>query len=151
MNHNKNSNALPEQLEPTLARRVAQLRDRKNLTVLDLAVATRFSKERIEDIECGLETWLSATDRQKLARALAVDPIIIEEVESRQRLEPDKDPQRWQQIINEITESILTGVRELECPQCGSLMRCRVQEGLDIDENPVYMAKAFCQKCPFIL
>jgi transcriptional regulator with XRE-family HTH domain len=147
----KNNRALPEHLEPTLARRVAQLRDRKNLTVLDLARATRFSKERIEEIECGLETWLSATDRQLLARALAVDPIVIEEVETRPRLEPDRDPERFAKIMEEIVDSILTGVREMECPQCGAIMRCRVQEGLDIDENPVYIAKAFCQKCPFVL
>jgi hypothetical protein len=42
-------------------------------------------------------------------------------------------------------------VRELECPQCGNTLRCRVQEGLDMEGHPVYLAKAFCQKCPFVL
>lgn len=141
----------PEEMEPTLARRVAQLRLVRNLTVVDLAKATRFSKERIEEIECGMETWLSSTDRQLLARALSVDPIIIEEVETRPRLDAHKDPARFAKILEDICDSILTGARELECPQCGAIMRCRVQEGLDMEENVVYAAKAFCQKCPFVI
>lgn len=150
--NSKNSRAKESsELSPTLARRLVELRERKNLTVKDLAQESRFSKQRIEDLESGLETWLSSTDRQLLARALAVDPIIIQEVEARPRLEASDDPQRYQAILADLTDSVLKGVKELECPQCGNTLRCRVQEGIDMDGQAVYFAKAFCSKCPFIL
>jgi transcriptional regulator with XRE-family HTH domain len=139
------------ELAPTLARRIAQLRERKNLTIKDLGEDSRFGKQRIEDLESGLETWLSATDRQLLARALAVDPIIIQEVEQRPRLEISDDPVRYAAMLADMADSILKGVKELECPQCGNTLRCRVQEGLDMEEQPIYFAKAFCPKCPFVL
>ena len=140
-----------KELPATLSGRSAELRERKNLTIRDLAQDSRFTKERIEDIESGLETWLSSTDRQLLARALAVDPYIIQEVETRPRLEESDDPVAYAAMLADLSDSILKGVKEQECPQCGNTLRCRVQEGLDIDEQPIYMAKAFCQKCPFIL
>ena len=110
-----------KELPPTLARRITELRERKNLTVKDLAKDSRFSKERIQ------------------------------EVEARPRLEESDDPVRYAAILADLADSILKGVKEQECPQCGNTLRCRVQEGLDIEEQPIYFAKAFCQKCPFIL
>lgn len=147
----KDPSDAPKELPSTLSGRIAELRERKNLTIRDLAQDSRFTKERIEDIESGLETWLSATDRQLLARALAVDPYIIQEVETRPRLEESDDPVAYAAMLADLSDSILKGVKEQECPQCGNTLRCRVQEGLDIDEQPIYLAKAFCQKCPFIL
>ncbi len=150
--NSKNSRAKEtSELAPTLARRLVELRERKNLTVKDLALESRFTKQRIEDLESGLETWLSSTDRQLLARALAVDPIIIQEVEARPRLEPTNDPERYNAILADLTDSILKGVKELDCPQCGNTLRCRVQVGIDMDGLEVHFAKAFCQKCPFVL
>ncbi len=145
------SASLQGELEKPLSARVAQLRQLRNLTLSELSERTNFPISRLEDIETGLETWLSSTDRQMLARALAVDPPVLQEVEVKPRLEPSDDPVRYQAILDDITTSILTGARELACPQCGHTMRCRIQEGLDIDEQPIYFAKAFCQKCPFTL
>ncbi len=142
---------ITQELEAPLCRRLVQLREMRNLTRRDLAKRTNFTEERIVDLETGLETWLSAADRQMLARALAVDPPVLQEVEDRPRLEPTNDPKSYQTVLNEITVAILGGMRELACPQCGHTMRCRVQEGLDIDEQPIYFAKAFCEKCPFTL
>ena len=81
---------LPSSLElaPTLAQRIAQLRDLRNMTQMDVARRTRFSLQRIEDIESGIETWLSATDRQLLAKALCVEPVLLQEVEARNMLRP---------------------------------------------------------------
>lgn len=139
-----------DNLEATLARRVAQLREMRNLTRLDLAERSYFPLERLEDIEAGIETWLSASDRQKLARALVVDPITLQEVEVRRALDKE-DTVQYAAILREISDSVLTGARELTCPQCGNTLRCRVQEGLDIDGQPIYFAKAYCLKCPFTL
>src|SRR6185369_11111373 len=74
------SKPLPSEfkLAPTLATRVFQLREFRSLTVKDLAQLARFTPERISDIEAGLETWLSVTDRQKLAKALIIDPVKLQ-------------------------------------------------------------------------
>ena len=71
------------QFAPTLAQRLSQLREFRNMTVLDLARSSRFSRQRIEDLEAGLESWLSSTDRQLLAKALAVEPKLLQKVEKR--------------------------------------------------------------------
>jgi len=144
---------LPKDLDlgDNLARRLTAIREWRGYTIAALAKESHFSKARIQEIETGMETWLSSSDRQLLALALKIDAELLQEVETRPRLEPSDDPQRWEAIISDIRDSILTGVRELECPQCGDTLRCRVQEGLDIDAQPVFMAKAFCQKCPFVL
>jgi transcriptional regulator with XRE-family HTH domain len=152
----KQFNALPRdfrtRLEPTLARRIFQLREFRNMTVQDLANACRFTVARIEDLEAGLETWLSATDRQSLASALSIEPVYLQEVEGRASTNKVKESAAYnQQIIDQIADSIFAGARELECPDCGSTLKCSTQEGLDIEGNRVALAKAFCIKCPFIL
>lgn len=116
-----------------------------------LAKESHFPVARLHDIETGMETWLSSSDRQLIALALKIDASLLQEVETRPRLEESDDPDRFEAMLRDIRDSILGGVRELECPQCGNTLRCRVQEGLDIEAQPVYIAKAFCQKCPFIL
>ncbi len=136
-------------LAPTLAQRVAQIREYRNLTVRDLSYLTRFSIQRLEDIEAGLETWLSATDRQLLARALTIDPRILQDVEAKSNLGDDSG--RNVAILKNLGEQILTGLRDLECHQCGSTLKCSVQEGFDLEGARIYLPKAFCPKCPFIL
>lgn len=135
------------QLAPTLARRVQQLRDFRNMTVRDLAKLSRLGLERVEDIEGGLETWLSSTERQLLAKALAVEPILLQEVESR----PPAGDEALEDAQVRLTQAILRGARELECPNCHSTLRCSVQEAFDMDGNPTAFAKAYCMKCPFVL
>ena len=136
------------QLAPTLARRVNQLREFRNLTVKDLAKYARFTVQRVEDIEAGLETWLSSTDRQKLASALSVEPRLLIEVESR----PSLDASSTRESVEmHMARSILDGARDLECPQCGGILKCSVQDAFDLDGNPTQFAKAFCLKCPYVL
>jgi transcriptional regulator with XRE-family HTH domain len=137
------------QLAPTLAQRVRQLREFRNLTVRDLAKATKFGIPRIEDIESGIETWLSTTERQILAKVLVVDPITIQEVETKANIEVEEE--FLQRVSKDISDSILHGARDLECPRCGGTLKCSVQQGIDLEDNPIYFAKAFCVKCPFVL
>jgi transcriptional regulator with XRE-family HTH domain len=135
------------ELAPTLARRVLQLREFRNLTLLEVAKSARFSPRRMEEIESGLETWLSATDRQLLAKALYVEPDVLKEVESRSYSEEPITAS----AMEELGDLILHGQRDLECPMCGNDLRCSVQEGFDLEGNPIRLPKAFCHKCPFIL
>lgn len=135
-------------LAPTLAQRVQQLRDFRNLTVKDLAKLSRFSTVRIEEIEAGLESWLSASDRQLLAKALSVEPAILLEVETRPGL---GDSHEKQALAQYLSRAILEGARDLQCPNCGHTLRCSIQEGFDIEGQPIRFPKAFCTKCPFVL
>lgn len=141
---------IPEGYEfgSNLAQRVRQLRELRNLTAADVCKECRFSKERFDDIESGIETWLSTSDRQRLAKALAIDPIVLQEVEVRT---PDPAVDQESAIdVEGLKNTILGGAKELPCPSCGATLRCGIQDALDIEGNPVRLAKAACIKCLFI-
>ncbi len=145
---------LPAELElaPTLARRIFQLREFRNLTVRDLAKQSRFGVQRIEDIEAGLETWLSATDRQVLAKALNIEAQLLQEVEQRAVLSSMAESKTYTaDRIREIARAIINGARDLTCPECESALKCSVQTGLDHEGKETILARAFCVKCPFVL
>lgn len=137
------------ELADSLAQRVFQLREMRNLTVKSLAKLARFPVSRIEDIESGVETWLSASDRQLLAKALNIEPMLLQEVEAK-RLDI-VDLMDLTKIHEDLSERILAGERDLTCPNCGSTMKSSIQQGLDLDGKPFDFAKAFCIKCPFVL
>ena len=118
------------------------------MTVKDLAQSARMEFQRIEDIESGIETWLSITDRQLLSRALAVEPHILQEVEVRDVV-PSAD--RVTATQQDIALRILGGERELQCPNCGGALKCSIQQALDMEGLPLHFPKAFCVKCPWVL
>lgn len=146
----KQSSPIPAKmiLAPTLAQRVGQLRDFRNMTVRDLGKLSRLGIVRVEEIEAGMESWLSSTDRQLLAKALSVEPRLLLEVEVRPNLE-ESVAQKLE--LESISAAILEGARDLECPDCGGTLKCSIQEGYDMENQPVAFAKAFCTTCPFIL
>lgn len=139
------------ELKPTLAGRVNQIREFRNLTIRDLAKDTRFTASRIEDIESGLETWLSSSDRQILATALRIDPQILKEVESRAIEEEPTVTEVSREVLEDLADAILHGEREIKCPRCKTTMVCSVQEGIDLEENQIYLPMAYCPQCPFVL
>lgn len=140
-------------LAPTLARRIAQVREFRNMTVRDLATTSNFSVKRIEDLEAGLETWLSSADRQRLAKALTLEPRVLQEVEQRY---PDIAPLPESHLLDaktaeRLAQDILDGVENLKCPDCGSPLRTNVIDGFDMDGYPTQFPKGFCSKCPYVL
>lgn len=134
-------------LGKTLASRVLQLREVRNMTVRDLAKLSRLGQQRIEGIEAGIETWLSVSDRQLLAQALAVNPSVLQDGEMR----PPSKEKDLGDANARLLQAILDGARDLECPSCGGTLKCSIQEALDIEGQPTRFAKAYCLKCPFIL
>ena len=132
----------------TLAQRVKQLREYRNMTVKDLARWSRFSINRIDDIESGIETWLSASDRQLLCKALVVEPSLLEEVEVRSS---STDLKALEIARYDLAQFVLRGDRDLKCPLCYGSLKCSIQDALDLDGNPVRLPKAFCFNCPFVL
>ena len=152
----KQTGPIPKTIElaGTLAQRVTQLRELRNMTMRDLARSTKFGIKRIEDIQSGLETWLSASDRQILAKALVVEPALLKEVESRLDGQGSEAAQvvRVPEVVKiDLATAILEGIKRLNCPLCGNALNCSIQRGFDMEGYPVQLAKAYCTKCPFIL
>jgi hypothetical protein len=140
------------QLANTLAQRIMQVRELRNMTVRDLARSTKFGIKRIEDIQAGMETWLSATDRQVLAKALAIEPALIQEVEARSDTSLGEQLVIVPEVVKvDLAQAIFDGVKRLNCPLCGDELNCSIQRGFDMDGIPVQLAKAYCTKCPFVL
>ena len=139
-------------LAGSLAQRVHQLREIRNMTLRDLAKSTKFGIKRLEEIEAGFETWFSSTDRQLLAKALSVEPSLIEEVENRYKTDIDvKFNTIPEQIKADLERAILAGVKNLNCPVCGENLKCVIQYAFDINGEPIELARANCHRCPFIL
>lgn len=139
-------------LASNLSQRIFQLRELRNMTVRDLARMSRFPAQRIDDIEAGIETWLSDTDRQILSKALGVEPQLLKEVEVRPELTDVPETYMLDVAVAvQLNEAILSGQRDLKCPDCGSKVQANVQDALDMEGNPIKFAKAYCTKCPFVL
>ncbi|MCW5822030.1 MAG: helix-turn-helix domain-containing protein [Cyanobacteria bacterium TGS_CYA1] len=136
-------------LAPTLAGRLQQIREYRDISREDLSQAVRFTTQRIDDLESGLETWLSATDRQVLAKALGVEPKILQEVEHKPNL--PQNAGRRKEVIEDMVTAIFNGANELECPDCGNIAQCSLRTGFDLNDKEIFFPKAFCLKCPFVL
>lgn len=140
-----------EGLPNTLASRVSFLRNARRIHIQELAYEARVPLDLIEEIEAGIETWLPISIRQRIARVLKVDPIILEEVEVKNLYTDDlqKDPPI--ELIERIQDEILSGKKSIKCPLCQNLLRVWIQEGLDLNENLTRSAKAHCTVCVFQL
>jgi hypothetical protein len=139
------------ELKPTLAGRVNQIREFRNLTIRDLSKDTRFTTSRIEDIESGLETWLSSADRQILATALRIDPQILKDVEVRAVEEEPTVTEVPHAVLEDLADAVLHGERDIPCPRCKTTLNCSIQEGIDLENNQIFLPMAYCPKCPFVL
>ena len=140
-----------EGLPKTLASRISYLRNSRKIHLAELSLQAKVDIKLLEDIEAGIETWLPTAMRQRIARVLKVDPIILEEVEVKNETAEDlpKDPPM--ELVERIQEEILSGKKDLNCPLCGSPIRGWIQEGFDLNERPIKSAKGHCTKCVFQL
>lgn len=132
-------------LPKTLAGRVQILREKYNLSREKLAELSNIDICTINNIEEGIDTFLSASMRQRLSKPLKISSNVLKEVEvkpSEQLINP--------KIIKELEDKILYGQLENnKCPKCGNLLICKVLTLYDLEDNPVKHAKARCSKCPF--
>ncbi len=116
----------------TLANRILALRNLNNLSIAELSKLTKIKIQQLEDIESGLDTWLSVVVRQKLANALKVEPVIIQEVEF----------QSYQDIKYIDKET---------CPTCNLKLIKKTYHGLDHNSLDIELVKYFCPKCPYVI
>ena len=134
-------------LPNTLASRISFLRNARKIHIAELAHEARVKVKLLEDIEAGIETWLPTSVRQRIARVLKVDPNILEEVEVKNINDENKEPPK--ELTERIQEEILLGKTNINCPHCQSPLRVWIQEGFDLNGNPVKTAKGHCTVCVF--
>ena len=139
-----------EDLPKTLASRVSYLRNERQLHIAELSLQARVSIELLEDIESGIETWLPTSVRQRIARVLKIDPIVLEEVERKKYAGAEKE-NLPPELLERIQDEILNGATEINCPVCGKQMKTWIQEGFDFNGEQVKSAKGHCMTCVFQL
>lgn len=143
-----------DSLAATLAQRVGQLRERRNMTRLDLSRATHIPIKRIEALESGEEIWLSFADRAALARALGVLPACLKEVEKippHLAFEQQAEAKKEKIDLYELAEDVLAGKTGLLCPDCKTPLKTSIENAWDIEERLCKIARAYCPLCPFTL
>jgi transcriptional regulator with XRE-family HTH domain len=129
----------------SLAQLISTQREMRGLSQIGLAKKSSLSIALIENIESGQELFLSAPVRQKLARALKLEPNLIKSLEKR-----ELDFDNTVEYVENIKERILTGELEgLKCPICKSELICRIAELYDLEDRLIKHPKARCSKCPF--
>ena len=140
-----------EGLPKTLASRVSYLRNQRRIHLAELSIQARVSIKLLEDIEAGIETWLPVAMRQRIARVLKIDPNILEEVEVTKISNEDELKKPPAEIIERIQDSILSGLKDIKCPLCQNDLKIWIQEGFDLNGNPIKTPKAHCKVCVFQL
>lgn len=129
----------------TLAEFISTTRDELGLSQKGLAKKANIDLSIIENIESGQDLFLATSVRQKLAKALKVDNIVIKALEKQPH-----EPEVSIEYIEELRHRILAGqLNGHVCPVCKSELICRVAEMYDLEDRLVRHPKARCSKCPF--
>ena len=97
-------------LPETLAKRVQFLRDQRDLTQRQLAQQAALPLQQIEDIEAGLELFLSPDIRQRLARILRVKANVLEEVELKRQDDDSLSGLKQQQKVKQASLLLVTQI-----------------------------------------
>jgi transcriptional regulator with XRE-family HTH domain len=138
-------------LPKTLAERVRFLRERRYMTPEAVAIKAQIPLKMVEDIEGGVELFLSPAVRQRLARVLHVRPGQIQEVEKQPSYASPETPALQRKGLN-LHEAIQ---REPDaphlCPSCGAPLAVRIFERRDLQDNLITVIKANCTQCLFRL
>ncbi len=138
-----------DSLPKTLASRVSFLRNGRSIHIADLSLRAKVPIKLLEDIEAGIETWLPTSVRQRIAIVLKVDPYILEEVEVKIQSTDEIYRNPPGELIERICGEILEGVSDIKCPLCSSEMKTWIQDGFDLNGNPIKTPKGYCKNCVF--
>ncbi len=140
-----------DSLPKTLASRVSFLRNGRRIHIAELSLQAKVPIKLLEDIEAGIETWLSTSIRQRISIVLKVDPKILEEVEVKNQTSDEVYRNPPGELIERICEEILEGVNDIKCPLCSSEMKAWIQDGFDLNGEPIKTPKGYCKSCVFQL
>lgn len=137
-----------EKRDISLAMFITEARENIGLSSLLLAKRANLSEQQVQDIEDGKELFLSSTVRQKLAKALKLNPSDIKIYEKNvdihyggKNTKEFEDYARMKMNIGETDD--------LRCPVCGSEMIFRTVKRYDLEDNLILHHKAACKKCPY--
>jgi len=133
-----------------LAQFVFHTRENLGLSVSGLSKKCNLEEVLIQNIESGLETFLSTTIRQKLAKGLKVS---LDEIKVYEKSEDFNFVSS--EILDNLREEILNNSGNKSyaaiCPVCGAKLVTRIAKLYDLEDNLVLHPKARCTKCPFQL
>lgn len=135
----------------SLAQWVQGIRETLGYSQSKLAEKAHLPLTLIEEIEGGLQLFMAPAQRQRLARALKVRPVEIQQVEKKwQANQPSKtlSPQATEQWLDEM---IHFPTATYHCPQCQNPLVVRLFHRRDLDDNPLVDVKAHCTSCLFRL
>jgi transcriptional regulator with XRE-family HTH domain len=138
-------------MEETLALRVQKLRESLYLTPRGLAQKALLSEDTVQDIESGLQLFLSPATRSRLARALRVRPEKLAEVE--RPFQPPQYPD-WttEQRIDFLQRLLEHPTQSHACPSCGhGPLLVQTFERRDLNNQPITAVKVRCSRCFFKL
>ena len=138
-----------EKLPKTLASRVSFLRNARRIHIAELSLQTKVPIKLLEDIEAGIETWLPTSVRQRISIVLKVDPKILEVVEVKNKKFEGLYKEPPGELVERICTEILEGVNEIKCPTCGGEMKTWIQDGFDLNGEPIKTPKGYCKSCVF--
>ena len=133
-------------MEETLASFVQRTREDLGMSAKGLAKKSNIELSAIEDIESGKDLFLSATIRQKLAKALRCS---LEDLIALER--GYKDIKISDDVIMAIKQRILNHEKDINCPRCGQPLVVRIAKAYDLEDNLILVPKAHCSKCVFQL
>ncbi|MCD7780504.1 MAG: helix-turn-helix domain-containing protein [Candidatus Gastranaerophilales bacterium] len=131
----------------SLAEFIRETREKAGYSVSGLSKRSGINIEQIEDIEAGKDLFLPATIRQKLAKALKINPSDIKEYERIMLVPFDAVTDDF---IKAVKNAILNGETEnLRCPICSSKLITKVVRLIDLENKIALHPKAQCSKCSF--
>ncbi len=142
------ASSLPE----TLAQRVRHLREQQDMPPEVLAWKARVPLSMVEDIEAGIETFLSPAIRSRLARVLHVRPAQLREVET----PPEEAISLEVPVLQRKSLDLLEAIRQdpqgaFHCPRCQAPLVARLFERRDLQDQTFTVVKAHCTQCMFRL
>lgn len=133
--------------EKPLSEFIRETREKAGLSVIGLSKKSALPVETIEDVEAGKDLFLPATIRQKLAKALKINPADIKQYE---RILIDSYDKVNEKYINDVKKAILAGETEnLRCPICSAKLNTKIVRLIDLENNIALHPKAQCSKCSF--
>jgi transcriptional regulator with XRE-family HTH domain len=142
-----NPNTLPD----TLAQRVQQLREQRDITLSTLARLALLEEDDVRDIEQGITLFLAPHTRQKLAKVLRIKPYVLEDVE-KPPPSPDNGPivKRFSAVEQlQFLQKLLNSpaVDYTACPRCDDIAQVQRFERQDIHGLTVHAIKVRCPHC----
>ncbi len=133
---------------PTLAQFVSETREKAGFSQAGLAKRCNLTIEDIQNIESGIELFLSSTVRQKLAKGLKTTLSEIKLYEKQEDFH-FSDKQNIEDLKALILENENNKGFAPLCPVCGSKLITRIAKLYDLEDNLMLHPKARCTKCPF--